>query len=62
MIISSSGKTYAATGSHSGFISTFRLEKDSYIPTFRVALPDRIEASVLILDDFKGIVGESFII
>lgn len=53
-----SGNTYVTVGSHSGFISTLQLDKESYIPTFRTRLPDRIEASVLILDGFKGIVGK----
>ncbi|XP_076676078.1 aminoadipate-semialdehyde dehydrogenase isoform X2 [Andrena cerasifolii] len=54
----SDGNTYVTVGSHSGFISTLQLDKESYIPTFRTRLPGRIEASVLILDDFKGIVGK----
>ncbi|XP_076237373.1 aminoadipate-semialdehyde dehydrogenase [Calliopsis andreniformis] len=53
----SDGNTYGTVGSHSGFIFTFQLVKDSYIPIFRIKLPNRIEASILILDDFKGIVG-----
>ncbi|XP_053972317.1 beta-alanine-activating enzyme isoform X1 [Hylaeus volcanicus] len=53
----SDGKTYATVGSHSGLLSTFYLEKESCIPPFTIKLPDRIEASVLILDDFRGIVG-----
>ncbi|KZC11726.1 Acyl-CoA synthetase family member 4, partial [Dufourea novaeangliae] len=50
-------KTYATVGSHSGLITTLQLELESCFPAFTVKLPDRIEASVLILDDFRGIVG-----
>ncbi|XP_076176149.1 aminoadipate-semialdehyde dehydrogenase isoform X2 [Ptiloglossa arizonensis] len=50
----SDGKTYATVGSHSGLISTFQLGQESYIITFTVKLPNRIEASVLISDHFRG--------
>ncbi|XP_031774551.1 beta-alanine-activating enzyme isoform X2 [Apis florea] len=53
----SDGKTYATVGSHSGFIFTFGLEKEYHNPVFEIKLPDRIESSVLILDNFRGIVG-----
>ncbi|PBC34233.1 Acyl-CoA synthetase family member [Apis cerana cerana] len=53
----SDGKTYATVGSHSGFIFTFELEKECHNPIFKIKLPDRIESSVLILDNFRGIVG-----
>ncbi|XP_076276340.1 aminoadipate-semialdehyde dehydrogenase [Lasioglossum baleicum] len=53
----SNGKTYATVGSHSGLISTILLEEESCFPACMVQLPNRIEASVLILDHFKGIVG-----
>lgn len=53
-----SGKTYATVGSHSGFIFTFGLEKEYHNPVFKIKLPDRIESSVLILDNFRGIVGK----
>lgn len=53
-----SGKTYATVGSHSGFIFTFGLEKEYHNPVFEIKLPDRIESSVLILDNFRGIVGK----
>lgn len=38
-------------------ISLFGLGQESYIITFTVKLPNRIEASVLISDHFRGIVG-----
>lgn len=57
-IISFSGKTYATVGSHSGFIFTFGLQEKCRNSTFKIKLPDRIEASVLVLDDFRGIVGK----
>ncbi|XP_076620324.1 aminoadipate-semialdehyde dehydrogenase [Colletes latitarsis] len=53
----SDGKTYATVGSHSGLISTFQLGNENCISAFTIKLPDRIEASVLILDDFRGVVG-----
>ncbi|XP_076641004.1 aminoadipate-semialdehyde dehydrogenase [Halictus rubicundus] len=53
----SNGKTYATVGSHSGLISTILLEEETCFPAFVVQLPNRIEASVLILDNFRGIVG-----
>ncbi|KOC66840.1 Acyl-CoA synthetase family member 4, partial [Habropoda laboriosa] len=52
----SNGKTYATVGSHSGIICTFGLEKE-YTSMFKIKLPDRIEASVLVLDNFRGVVG-----
>ncbi|CAL7937072.1 unnamed protein product [Xylocopa violacea] len=52
----SDGKTYATVGSHSGFVLTFELEEKSK-STFRIKLPDRIEASVLVLENFRGVVG-----
>ncbi|CAK9819703.1 Beta-alanine-activating enzyme [Anthophora plagiata] len=52
----SNGKTYATVGSHSGLICTFGLSKEC-TSTFSIKLPDRIEASVLVLDNFIGIVG-----
>ncbi|OAD57617.1 Acyl-CoA synthetase family member 4, partial [Eufriesea mexicana] len=53
----SDGKIYTTVGSHSGFIFTFGLEKECYNSTYKIKLPDRIEASVLILDNFRGVVG-----
>ncbi|XP_076224644.1 aminoadipate-semialdehyde dehydrogenase isoform X2 [Nomia melanderi] len=53
----SNGRTYVTVGSHSGLIITFLLDTESCFSAFVVQLPNRIEASVLILDDFKGIVG-----
>nr|XP_033341796.1 beta-alanine-activating enzyme isoform X2 [Megalopta genalis] len=53
----SNGKNYATVGSHSGLIATILLEVKNSFPTFVVQLPNRIEASVLILDNFRGIVG-----
>ncbi|KAK9300214.1 hypothetical protein QLX08_006989 [Tetragonisca angustula] len=53
----SDGKTYATVGSHSGFIFTFGLEKECCSSAFKVKLSDRVEASILVLDDFRGIVG-----
>ena len=58
IIILFSGKTYATVGSHSGFIFTFGLEKECCSSAFKVKLPDRVEASILVLDDFRGIVGK----
>ncbi|XP_017879352.1 beta-alanine-activating enzyme [Ceratina calcarata] len=52
----SDGKTYATVGSHSGLIFTFELGSD-FNSAFRIKLPDRIESSVLVLDDFRGVVG-----
>ncbi|XP_012281427.1 acyl-CoA synthetase family member 4 homolog isoform X2 [Orussus abietinus] len=59
-----SGDTFVTVGSHSGIILTTRLgpEKESKSDLFepieyKVTLPDRIEASILVLDDFKGVVG-----
>ncbi|XP_012136575.2 aminoadipate-semialdehyde dehydrogenase [Megachile rotundata] len=51
------GKKYAVVGSHSGFIVTIQLENHSYTSAFKIRLPDRIEASVLVLNNFKGVVG-----
>lgn len=59
MITLFSGKIYTTVGSHSGFIFTFGLDKGCYNSTYKVKLPDRIEASVLVLDNFRGIVGKS---
>lgn len=53
----SDGKTYATVGSHSGFIFTFGLQEKCRNSTFKIKLPDRVEASVLVLDEFRGIVG-----
>ncbi|XP_078049883.1 aminoadipate-semialdehyde dehydrogenase [Augochlora pura] len=53
----SNGKSYATVGSHSGLIATVLLEAESCFPTFVVQLPNRIEASILISDNFRGIVG-----
>ncbi|XP_076761252.1 aminoadipate-semialdehyde dehydrogenase isoform X2 [Xylocopa sonorina] len=52
----SDGKTYATVGSHSGFVLTFELGEKSK-SAFRIKLPDRIEASVLVLENFRGVVG-----
>ncbi|XP_011880286.1 PREDICTED: acyl-CoA synthetase family member 4 isoform X2 [Vollenhovia emeryi] len=47
---------YATVASHSGIICTANLLKTDGAP-YEVKLPDRIEASVLALADFRGIVG-----
>ncbi|XP_011637640.1 beta-alanine-activating enzyme [Pogonomyrmex barbatus] len=52
----SQSELYATVGSHSGIICTINLLKTDSIP-YEVKLPDRIEASILVLADFRGIVG-----
>ncbi|XP_046625977.1 beta-alanine-activating enzyme [Neodiprion virginianus] len=52
----SSGEIYTSVGSHAGLILTKQLNSHDSI-TYEINLPDRIEASVLVLDEFKGIVG-----
>ncbi|XP_012223300.1 beta-alanine-activating enzyme [Linepithema humile] len=47
---------YATVGSHSGIICTVNLLETNSTP-HEVKLPDRIEASVLVLANFRGIVG-----
>ncbi|KAG7198271.1 hypothetical protein KM043_005674 [Ampulex compressa] len=51
------GKSYASVGSHSGIICTIQLEDSNIRKSYKIKLADRIEASILILDDLKGIVG-----
>ncbi|XP_011339696.1 beta-alanine-activating enzyme isoform X2 [Ooceraea biroi] len=51
----SEAELYATVGSHSGIICTVSLLETSR--SYEVKLPDRIEASVLVLADFHGIVG-----
>ncbi|XP_015119501.1 beta-alanine-activating enzyme [Diachasma alloeum] len=52
------GKIYATVGSHSGIICTIRLRAEgSEEKSWTVQLPDRIEASILIENYFRGIVG-----
>ncbi|XP_034171725.1 aminoadipate-semialdehyde dehydrogenase isoform X1 [Osmia lignaria lignaria] len=51
------GKKYAVGGSHSGFIVTIELDNQMCVSAFKIKLPDRIEASVLVFDNFKGVVG-----
>ncbi|XP_018342023.1 PREDICTED: acyl-CoA synthetase family member 4 isoform X1 [Trachymyrmex septentrionalis] len=46
---------YATVASHSGIICTVNLLKTDV--SYEIKLPNRIEASVLILADFRGIVG-----
>ncbi|KAK0162522.1 hypothetical protein PV327_006295 [Microctonus hyperodae] len=50
----SNDDTFVSVGSHSGIICTVQISNNK---TWKVKLPDRIEASILIIDDFKGIVG-----
>ncbi|XP_033211655.1 beta-alanine-activating enzyme [Belonocnema kinseyi] len=50
----SSGKIFATAGSHSGLICTIELSSSE---NYLVRLPDRIEASVLVFDNFRGVVG-----
>ncbi|XP_012264555.2 beta-alanine-activating enzyme isoform X2 [Athalia rosae] len=52
----SSGEIYASVGSHSGIILTRQLNDPNSI-SYKVKLPDRIEASVLVLEELNGIVG-----
>lgn len=49
---------FATVGSHSGIICTVQLNEESFT-SYKVKLKDRIEASILVLDDFKGVVGKS---
>lgn len=49
---------YTTVASHSGIICTANLLKTDSAP-YEIKLPDRIEASVLVLADFRGIVGKS---
>ncbi|XP_043267739.1 beta-alanine-activating enzyme [Venturia canescens] len=51
------GQSYVTVGSHAGIICTAALSKDNSNIHWRVSLPNRIEASVLVIDNFKGIVG-----
>ncbi|XP_020280492.1 acyl-CoA synthetase family member 4 isoform X2 [Pseudomyrmex gracilis] len=46
---------YVTVGSHSGIICTVNLLETHKL--YEVKLPNRIEASVLVLSDFRGIVG-----
>ncbi|XP_066603699.1 beta-alanine-activating enzyme isoform X2 [Prorops nasuta] len=54
---SSEGKQYVTVGSHSGIIFTCELSDEKDAETYQMKLPDRIEASILIIDDFIGIIG-----
>ncbi|KAK0159317.1 hypothetical protein PV328_010207 [Microctonus aethiopoides] len=45
---------FVSVGSHSGIICTVQISNNY---TWKVKLPGRIEASILIIDNFKGIVG-----
>lgn len=54
----SDGKTFATVGSHSGLVLTVNLDEiHGDDGPWKVEFPDRIEASVLVNDEFKGIVG-----
>ncbi|XP_032670188.1 beta-alanine-activating enzyme [Odontomachus brunneus] len=52
----SASELFATVGSHSGIICTINLLEINSKP-YEFKLPDRIEASVLVLADFHGIVG-----
>lgn len=56
MNILHSGESYVTVGSHSGDICTAELGKKNS-RHWQISLPDRIEASVLVVDDFRGVVG-----
>ncbi|XP_035733568.1 beta-alanine-activating enzyme-like [Vespa mandarinia] len=50
-------KTFVTVGSHSGIICTVELKPDDNSVVYKIQLPNRIESSVVVLDNFKGIVG-----
>ncbi|KAF7994894.1 hypothetical protein HCN44_004366 [Aphidius gifuensis] len=52
----SNGNLFATVGSHSGLVITVNLINYSDEP-WKIKFPDRIEASVLVYDNFTGIVG-----
>ncbi|XP_077269796.1 aminoadipate-semialdehyde dehydrogenase isoform X3 [Temnothorax americanus] len=52
----SATELYATVASHSGIICTANLLNTDSAP-YEIKLPDRIEASVLALADFRGVVG-----
>ncbi|XP_012530873.2 beta-alanine-activating enzyme isoform X1 [Monomorium pharaonis] len=52
----SAAELYVTVGSHSGIICTANLLETGN-PPYEIKLPDRIEASVLTLSNFRGIVG-----
>ncbi|XP_014470185.1 PREDICTED: acyl-CoA synthetase family member 4 [Dinoponera quadriceps] len=52
----SASELFATVGSHAGIIYTVNLVGKNSRP-YELKLPDRIEASVLVLADFRGIVG-----
>ncbi|KAK2581964.1 hypothetical protein KPH14_002404 [Odynerus spinipes] len=50
-------KTFATVGSHSGVICTVELNTEGNGDLHKVKLPNRIESSIVVLNNFKGIVG-----
>lgn len=58
-----SKRTFVTVGSHSGMICTVELKAEDNSVVYKIQLPNRIESSVVVLDNFKGIVGKcSFIL
>ncbi|EFN77267.1 Acyl-CoA synthetase family member 4 [Harpegnathos saltator] len=52
----STSELFVTVGSHSGIICTVNLLEKNTKP-YELKLPDRIEASILVLTEFRGIVG-----
>ncbi|KAL2734539.1 beta-alanine-activating enzyme, partial [Vespula maculifrons] len=50
-------RTFVTVGSHSGMICTVELKAEDNSVVYKIQLPNRIESSVVVLDNFKGIVG-----
>ncbi|XP_014605434.1 PREDICTED: acyl-CoA synthetase family member 4 [Polistes canadensis] len=50
-------KTFVTVGSHLGVICTVELEAENDRDAYKIQFPNTIEASIVVLDNFKGIVG-----
>ncbi|XP_015183954.1 PREDICTED: acyl-CoA synthetase family member 4 [Polistes dominula] len=50
-------KIFVTVGSHLGVICTVELEAENNRDAYKIQLPNSVEASIVVLDNFKGIVG-----